>query len=209
MNPYSILGLTPEATADDVLKAYRSASKKHHPDRPRGNREKFEAVNAAYRVLKDPELRAEFDKTGQMPGEKFDTTYADTVQIVIQCFGRAMQDTEFYSRRDIIADAKNFVQKKLSKLDEQARVALADQAKLTDSIARLTIKAGKNNPIVAHLNLMVEQVSKALHQIAQQKHLHMLALDLLNDYTWRADAMQSPTQMLGEGQGFFRISTGW
>lgn len=48
-----ILGLNSDITPDDVLKAYRTAAFKYHPDRNPGGEEMMKAVNAAYDALKD------------------------------------------------------------------------------------------------------------------------------------------------------------
>ena len=50
MNPYDVLGVTPSATDDEIKKAYRSLSKKYHPDSHAGKpdekiaEEKFKEV---------------------------------------------------------------------------------------------------------------------------------------------------------------------
>jgi DnaJ-class molecular chaperone len=64
-NPYAVLGVKPEATQDEIRKAYRQLAKKLHPDLNPGDRqaeEKFKQVSAAYDILGDAEKRARFDK---------------------------------------------------------------------------------------------------------------------------------------------------
>lgn len=61
--PYDVLGLTRDATADDVKKAYRKLAREHHPDKG-GDPEKFKKVQEAYEVLSDPEKRQNFDRFG-------------------------------------------------------------------------------------------------------------------------------------------------
>ena len=47
----AILGLTPEASSQDVLAAFRASAKLAHPDRPGGDAERFRLVLEAYRML--------------------------------------------------------------------------------------------------------------------------------------------------------------
>lgn len=61
---YKILGVSPDASLNDIKKAYRKLAMLYHPDRNPGNKEsedKFKEIAEAYQVLTDPEKRQEFD----------------------------------------------------------------------------------------------------------------------------------------------------
>jgi curved DNA-binding protein len=60
---YSIMGLSPKATPDEIKRAYRKLARKYHPDVSKEpNAEvKFKELGEAYEVLKDPEKRATYD----------------------------------------------------------------------------------------------------------------------------------------------------
>ena len=57
---YETLGVNKNSSQDEIKKAFRKLSLKHHPDRG-GNNEKFQKINAAYEVLKDPTKRQQYD----------------------------------------------------------------------------------------------------------------------------------------------------
>jgi DnaJ-class molecular chaperone len=64
-DPYEVLGVAEDASAEAIRKAYRALAKKLHPDLNPGNKaceERFKAVSAAYDLIGDPERRARFDK---------------------------------------------------------------------------------------------------------------------------------------------------
>jgi DnaJ-class molecular chaperone len=64
-DPYATLGLSRDATPDQIRAAYRVLAKKHHPDLNPGNaasEERFKAVNSANDLLSDPEKRGRFDR---------------------------------------------------------------------------------------------------------------------------------------------------
>jgi len=73
---YSILGLQHGASAEDIKAAYRSLSKKFHPDLQQGKseaekkqaEEKFKEINEAYSVLSDPKKKQEYDNFGSVGG---------------------------------------------------------------------------------------------------------------------------------------------
>jgi len=57
-DPYKVLGLGPDATDEDVKRAYRRLAKKYHPDLNPGDQEaarRMQEVNAAYEQIKNPE----------------------------------------------------------------------------------------------------------------------------------------------------------
>lgn len=60
MNYYSVLGVSKDASQNEIKQAYRKLAMKHHPDRG-GDAAKLSEINAAYEVLGDPGKRAEYD----------------------------------------------------------------------------------------------------------------------------------------------------
>lgn len=64
VDPYQVLGVTRQATQDEIRIAYRSLAKKYHPDLHPGDKEsetRFKEVAAAYDILGDEKKRTRFD----------------------------------------------------------------------------------------------------------------------------------------------------
>jgi molecular chaperone DnaJ len=64
---YTTLGVTKDANADDLKKAYRKLAMQYHPDRNPGDataEAKFKEINEAYDVLKDEQKRGAYDRYG-------------------------------------------------------------------------------------------------------------------------------------------------
>ena len=68
---YRELGVSSDATADEIKKAYRKLAKANHPDANSGDakaEKKFKAVSEAYGVLSDPAKRKEYDEARRLFG---------------------------------------------------------------------------------------------------------------------------------------------
>src|SRR4029453_16021777 len=65
---YETIGVSREASEDQIRNAYRKLARKHHPDVNPGAKtaeEKFKEINEAYSVLSDPQKRKQYDSLGQ------------------------------------------------------------------------------------------------------------------------------------------------
>ncbi|GAJ25460.1 chaperone protein DnaJ [Liquorilactobacillus sucicola DSM 21376 = JCM 15457] len=71
-DPYEVLGVSKDASAAEIKKAYRKLSKKYHPDlnKEPGAEQKFKEVNEAYEILSDPQKKAQYDQYGSTGGQQ-------------------------------------------------------------------------------------------------------------------------------------------
>ena len=102
---YEILGLSRNASNDDIKAAFRKLARQYHPDvnKEDGAEEKFKEINEAYGVLSDPEKRGRYDRFGKeglgnMGGGFHDYT-ADFGDIFEELFGQFGFSTRGSSRR--------------------------------------------------------------------------------------------------------------
>ena len=65
-DPYSVLGLTRTADAQEIQRAYRKLARKYHPDvnREPDSADRFKEIGEAYSTLSDPETKARYDRFG-------------------------------------------------------------------------------------------------------------------------------------------------
>jgi len=61
---YEVLGISKNASDDEIKKAYRKAAVKFHPDKDGGDETKFKEILEAYEVLKDSQKRQRYDQFG-------------------------------------------------------------------------------------------------------------------------------------------------
>lgn len=63
---YETLGISKDASSDEIKKAYRKLARQYHPDinKDPGTEEKFKEINAAYEILSDETKRKQYDQYG-------------------------------------------------------------------------------------------------------------------------------------------------
>lgn len=66
MSHYETLGISKNASTDEIKKAYRKLAVQHHPDKG-GNEEDFKRISNAYEVLSDEDKRRQYDLEGKIP----------------------------------------------------------------------------------------------------------------------------------------------
>lgn len=110
---YKILGVSKDASQDEIKKAFRKLARKYHPDLNPGDKtaeEKFKEINEAYAVLGDPQKRTEYDRAGtayefpgferfQWPGFEESFDFGD---IFGDIFGTRFRAAEHYARGEDI-----------------------------------------------------------------------------------------------------------
>jgi len=85
---YSVLGVSSDASADDIRKAYYILARKLHPDKNPDDPEahaRFQAVGEAYQILCNPDLRARYDAHGK--DACLDHSYIDSSEFFTALFG--------------------------------------------------------------------------------------------------------------------------
>jgi len=117
---YKILGISKDASQEQVKKAYYKLAHKHHPDKKTGDGKKFKEINEAYQVLSDEQKRAQYDRFGQTFegarsgfdwgggfgfGQGFDPGMGfDLGDILEEFFAPRGQKTDLRKGKDIIVD---------------------------------------------------------------------------------------------------------
>ncbi|MBE9143360.1 molecular chaperone DnaJ [Planktothrix mougeotii] len=89
---YEILGVSRDADTEELKRAYRRLARKYHPDvnKEPGAEERFKEISRAYEVLKEPEIRARYDRFGEAGvgggAGGFDPNFTDPFTDIFESF---------------------------------------------------------------------------------------------------------------------------
>lgn len=182
---YAALNLPPDASEEDIRKAHRRLSRKHHPDIGDGDREKFDLVQRSAIVLRDPDKRKRYDETGET-GETVDNTQAKIAEVLCESFRKA------YETQDIdYTDLIDFVRK-----DIQTTIAVGGQhkkelsrsiTKTEKALKRLKFKGSGSDFLRTMLKDIIRDKKKAIASTDDALGIFKTALEVLVEYEYSFD----------------------
>jgi DnaJ-class molecular chaperone len=110
---YEVLGVPRDCEQGEIKKAYRTLAREYHPDKNKNRglsdaelaeiRERYMKIHKAFEVLSDPELRAEYDKSGISAGR------GETIIDPIQAMMRMMEEKNETGVPDVIVPIETTV----------------------------------------------------------------------------------------------------
>jgi len=195
MNPYEVLHVAENANDETIKRAYRVEAQSHHPDKNNGNDEKFHEVKLAYDILKDPERRARYDKTGDT-SEKVQNS-AESRLIVL--FNTVITEGDFTG--DIIKSCRDKVHHAITDLNKQISVTNIQCKKLEKQCGR--VKAGD-------FNLYEQMLTSKIDELKNNSSAIQAELDLMSDVSAMLDTYQdsSPEILIPQDNGFLSGAAG-
>ncbi|MDR7417130.1 MAG: molecular chaperone DnaJ [Armatimonadota bacterium] len=90
---YEILNVSPDATQEEIHRAYRRLAREYHPDVSKDPQaeEKFKEINEAYQVLGDPQKRAEYDRMRRGGLERVPLDFGSPFEDLFEAFFGGMR----------------------------------------------------------------------------------------------------------------------
>ena len=196
-NPYEVLGVASDATAEEIKKAYKSLAKKYHPDIAKDDGEAFKEISWAYELLKNENNRAHYDQFGEdSTSDEARMTLAvmNSLCIVFDEIAKELDASEL-ERFDLIGVMSTAIVDKISEIDdlmdhltnEKEKISLLEQV-IDKRLKRKKITNPR--PDFFQLTLQKRITQKDL-ELAQQQRLMDISKEMLavvKEYDFEFDA---------------------
>jgi DnaJ-class molecular chaperone len=199
---YESLGISPDATDDEIKQAYRKNAMKKHPDRG-GSKEEFHALQVAYDVLTDPDKRQRYDETGKTgPDTEEDMMMNQLGALLIQ-----LVDTMDVELQDIAGAMKRVIAEKIVAQDK-AMAGMRHKILLREkAIHRLSRKSEGENTFASILEGDAANLEQQIRDMELVQVVGRKMLALVDDYVYQVDEAEAYLTINGMRVGKFAGGT--
>jgi DnaJ-class molecular chaperone len=171
---YKALGVDKEAPLDNIKKAFRKKAKEVHPDITGNHSDGFNTIAEAYRVLKNPLLRKQYDETGTH--EESNDIDIRAQSIVVALFEEFLVDGSCdYAFEDPIATMKTSLMLQIEERNKSIGDSQSKIKKYESKRCKLVFKG--DNP---HKNLFESVICKKIEDLRVDILQHQKMIDVLN-----------------------------
>ncbi len=168
MNPYEILGCTPDDDFETIKQAFRRAASKAHPDREGGSHEAASKVNEAWAILQDAERKANYDLNGD--GSAVQSPEAAAKRQMVAMFAQVIG---LGVHGDVIQQTRKLVNENISNQRYQQGPMIGRKAEIAKVIKKIKVKDGEN--------LLVGALEQQIRELDQRLTLSNAAIVQLDE----------------------------
>jgi curved DNA-binding protein CbpA len=188
MNPYEVLDIPTDATAEDIKNAYRNKSKETHPDSG-GSNDAFVIVNACYIILADPSKRKRYDETGSTEPEiSFEKEFAGFIQGVFVPFISTLDVNHI----DLVKELRKYVFHSEKELNKNINAEEITLKRVMNVKSRLKSKG--DSIIHGVLDLQISQHNINIQSYHQNIGFLHKCQQVIEDYTYNIDEVPEELQ---------------
>lgn len=186
---YEELGVSKDASTEEIRSAYRKQAAQLHPDQPTGDEERFKRVSHAHLILADPQKRERYDKDGdERPMSEEEREAIKAVEKLAGHFKQLFGMAEFRPEQH---NAIKAVRKMLKIERKEAEAALAEAdatlLKIERTMKRMRHKAKRKGKVSGVLDAMVRSVREGRTKIENELKVIARTHALLEGYEYETD----------------------
>lgn len=190
-NLYDDLGVPPNASLEEVKRAYRKGAQKAHPDKEGGDAQRFHAIQRAYDVLGDETKRRRYDASGETGAPPDPQALA--IQTLAQVLGQVLEQVGDVEHTDIVRVMKEQFTAQIEVFHKQVRGTEKAKAKLERALKRFTRKVEGENLMARFIEGRIKQCSFDIENVRMQIALGEQCLGMLGEYQYEVDERPKPS----------------
>ncbi|MCK5612317.1 DnaJ domain-containing protein [Candidatus Pacearchaeota archaeon] len=179
MDYYAILGISRDASKEEIKKAMRGKAREHHPDHNGGaSNDEFHKVKQAYDILSNPVLKQEYDTYGFT---REDNTAKQLRGMAMDIIGELIKrgvspDLTINKAEELVSESIGHLERDMGKLETKI-----DQLK--DRKNRLKPKSNLKIDIIGQaLDISIKKEESALVGLKTNYDFHQKLLKVIRDY---------------------------
>lgn len=190
---FEILGVSKDATIEEIKKAYRKKAKKLHPDTG-GSHEEFQELAFAYEIISCPEKRERYER-----GESFENADSPETMMkkrVAELFATTMAAGFDMKHEDIFLHLRGNLQATLG----QHPHIVAKQEEAIEKLKDIRDRISGEEERLFHnvIDSQIRSAEQSLVHIESEKNILEQAIELLSNMEYRTDDLyQDNSQLLG------------
>lgn len=180
---YTVLGLPPFASQEEIRKSYKAKAQKLHPDKSSGDLEAFTELKAAYEVLSDPQRRDIYNRTGST--EKPDDPELLAKDLLLTIFMGIIRDPRMSLSVDPISGISKALRANLDELKVQIQEAQKFLGLFMQIRERILEPGGEEG--MFHVALLAQEQEQVKHISRLEKEISIsrLALAKLEGHSYQ------------------------
>ncbi|MCK5633015.1 J domain-containing protein [bacterium] len=179
INLYKILEVKRSADKKAIKKAYRKMSKTHHPDVEGGDREKFDMLNKAYKILMDDDKRSRYDN-GENVENILKSKNKEEIELIGSILVNLMKSFN-PETQDIIKQIDLSIDLNITKYEEQVAKLKQSIKKYKTFLKKLKHKK-KSNLLFQIANGQIIDKKQKLEVLQKKEVMFKKAKKLIKDY---------------------------
>jgi len=190
-DPFEILGVDENASKEEIKKAYKKLSKKHHPDRNKGSEEShdiFVKISMSFKLLTDPDERKKFDEGAYHSNlNEIERVALDGVFSLFSQYVDRM--TSGMLDREMLDDPRELIEQKVKNDIETFKMTISaiekevkKLKKFKEKLSKHIKKTPKNNLLEKAINIKIRALDDQILPNRRNISVGEKALEFISDY---------------------------
>jgi len=179
-NPYDVLGVSTDASSEEIKSKYKSLAQQHHPDKG-GDEELFKKIKESYEILIDPVRRKKYDSTGNFTQEK--PIRSECLDNLSRMFFKMASEID-PEQEDIVLKMRNESRKMKTDTEHNINICKEYIRKLEVLLKRIRFKNEGDDFLRMFAEKQLENRNNELINFQRQIQISEMMLELLDSYEW-------------------------